>query len=504
MYTIRRKENRLLSRPDLMLMKNDTMCLSKAQEAMILSWQAIGELSTATKHSHMQMRMADGSWEDVFVELFADRLIIKALQNKMRIPRLMGDTAARTVVIEKMAGEALGISITGGADYGMPVLISSVREGSPAAMTRSLLLGDELLQVDMVPCSGLVHVDAVTVLTEARERTQVKFVVRQREDFLDMEEEESVDDYGWKKIKTIPLAFAYAEWSNSHLSSAQKDKMHDSFTVRSATNIFMAATLRMPGGDRRVMAEWLQAITQARFNIPIPMMRKSPYPEGFTGLVLCLKRVHEKLESGNWRDLFVAVTDYDFNLYTSLPLTTSDLKVPLVSVPLLAVRYRSGILKSRTTRVGVHSRELVEGMCSVRTPNGECYYFSAGTLADEKSLARIVRERVSAAVKTTESVTYPARLNNEDVALTLNVNTGMWLHHDSRGDKSLMWHHPFSHLKQTEEDREASVLHLEFGGEGGGIVPLALENSSIVTFVLFNFMAAQLDKAAQPTNCVEC
>ncbi len=51
------------------------------------------------------------------------------------------------VKIYKKATDPLGLSIKGGRDLGMPIVISAIKEAGPVANTRLLYVGDEILEV---------------------------------------------------------------------------------------------------------------------------------------------------------------------------------------------------------------------------------------------------------------------------------------------------------------------------------------------------------------------
>jgi hypothetical protein len=73
---------------------------------------------------------------------------------------------AQTVVLEAGDGKAQGLdfSIRGGAEHGLPVVVSAVREGSQAAKL-GLHVGCELLGVNGIPLLGASHQAVVKALT---------------------------------------------------------------------------------------------------------------------------------------------------------------------------------------------------------------------------------------------------------------------------------------------------------------------------------------------------
>ena len=51
------------------------------------------------------------------------------------------------MVLHKQEGEGLGISISGGAEFQMPIFVSAIREGTAASEGDGLFVGDEIISV---------------------------------------------------------------------------------------------------------------------------------------------------------------------------------------------------------------------------------------------------------------------------------------------------------------------------------------------------------------------
>lgn len=71
----------------------------------------------------------------------------------------------RTVKLYKDAKEALGISITGGKEHGLPILISEIHEGGPAWRSGQLYVGDSILGVNKHDLRDIKHGQAVQILS---------------------------------------------------------------------------------------------------------------------------------------------------------------------------------------------------------------------------------------------------------------------------------------------------------------------------------------------------
>ena len=71
----------------------------------------------------------------------------------------------RTVCLRRNDKEGLGISITGGQEHGVPILISDVHENGPAARSGELFVGDAILNANNIDLRDVMHADAVRILT---------------------------------------------------------------------------------------------------------------------------------------------------------------------------------------------------------------------------------------------------------------------------------------------------------------------------------------------------
>lgn len=72
----------------------------------------------------------------------------------------------RTVVVKRKPGQGLGISITGGREHGVPILISELEARGPAALTEKLFIGDAILFVNDKDLRQACHKEAVDILQQ--------------------------------------------------------------------------------------------------------------------------------------------------------------------------------------------------------------------------------------------------------------------------------------------------------------------------------------------------
>ncbi|CAF1234866.1 unnamed protein product [Rotaria magnacalcarata] len=74
----------------------------------------------------------------------------------------------RTIELHKDAKEALGISITGGKEHGLPILISEIHDDGPAWRCGKLYVGDSILAVNKQDLRDVKHREAVQILSSVK------------------------------------------------------------------------------------------------------------------------------------------------------------------------------------------------------------------------------------------------------------------------------------------------------------------------------------------------
>ena len=119
---------------------------------------------------------ARGKWHDAHVTLTAVSVTVDLLgsfeeDTDDEDPRLSNGNhvpeGKRVVRVVKEDGKGLGISIKGGRENRMPIIISKIFPGMAAEATGQLRVGDAILAVNGQDMSDLTHDEAVQALTRA-------------------------------------------------------------------------------------------------------------------------------------------------------------------------------------------------------------------------------------------------------------------------------------------------------------------------------------------------
>ncbi|XP_017288251.1 Golgi-associated PDZ and coiled-coil motif-containing protein isoform X2 [Kryptolebias marmoratus] len=112
------------------------------------------------------------------------------------LKRSQGVGPIRKVVLVKEDHEGLGISITGGKEHGVPILISEIHPSQPADRCGGLHVGDAILAVNSINLRDAKHKEAVTILSQQRGQIEFEVVYVAPEVDSDDENVEYEDDSG--------------------------------------------------------------------------------------------------------------------------------------------------------------------------------------------------------------------------------------------------------------------------------------------------------------------
>ncbi|XP_008310853.1 Golgi-associated PDZ and coiled-coil motif-containing protein [Cynoglossus semilaevis] len=112
------------------------------------------------------------------------------------LKKTQGVGPIRKVVLVKEDHEGLGISITGGKEHGVPILISEIHPSQPADRCGGLHVGDAILAVNGINLRDAKHKEAVTILSQQRGQIEFELVYVAPEVDSDDENAEYEDDSG--------------------------------------------------------------------------------------------------------------------------------------------------------------------------------------------------------------------------------------------------------------------------------------------------------------------
>ncbi|KAL4234842.1 structural molecule [Mactra antiquata] len=410
----------------------------------------------------------------------------------------------RTVIVIKEETNGLGISIKGGKENKMPILISKIFKGMAADRTGHLYVGDAILAVNGEDLSDATHDEAVRALKNAGKvvEVEVKFL---REITPYFRKNNALNELGWgsqdttqdnnksnwSESKTIPLKLCYL-CRNLSMSDPEKRTIELHSPDGKSSCI-----LRFP--DVPTAHEWFNALhanvtmltSQAVHDANL-VMSSAPNQREITHVGWLSEQLLNDQGTPNWKPVFIALTDKDMLMYDTAPWSKEEWATPFQSHPLLATRLVHSGRQTNANTVDVLSFGTRSG-----TRNGiETHIFRVETQRDLAHWSRALVQGSHGAASLVKEVTCPASWQGYKGKLTLHYENGFALHSlkpVTEGDKpKLLWYFPFEKLRMSADDGHR-LLWLDFGEDGEQELDLESCPKPLV-FVLHTFLSAKVSR----------
>ncbi|KAL8573554.1 hypothetical protein ACOMHN_047825 [Nucella lapillus] len=116
----------------------------------------------------------------------------------LSLKRKHGLGEMRKVVLNKGPEEGLGMSITGGKEHGVPILISEIHEGQPADRCQGLYVGDAILSVNKHDLRNAKHAEAVQLLSQQQGEIQMEVMFVAPDEDSEDDNNEYEDEHGFR------------------------------------------------------------------------------------------------------------------------------------------------------------------------------------------------------------------------------------------------------------------------------------------------------------------
>ncbi|KAM6248762.1 alpha-1-syntrophin isoform 2-T2 [Porphyrio hochstetteri] len=271
----------------------------------------------------------------------------------------------RTVRVVKQDVGGLGISIKGGRENKMPILISKIFKGLAADQTEALYVGDAILSVNGTDLSEATHDEAVQALKKTGKEVilEVKYMKEISPYFKNSSVGATVS---WdpspgalqkrsspllparelREGRTVPLKMCYV--SRKCLPADPEHRYLEVCSADGRVALFLRAK------DEATAQSWLSAI-QANAGALLPRVKEELRAQlAGTSTVAGRDIKHvgwltEQLPSAGTRNLLAVLTDKELLLYGSLPQSRDTLGKPVHSYPLIATRPTSSAWRAPAT-----------------------------------------------------------------------------------------------------------------------------------------------------------
>ncbi|KAL7885246.1 hypothetical protein AOLI_G00055410 [Acnodon oligacanthus] len=420
----------------------------------------------------------------------------------------------RRVRVVKQESGGLGISIKGGRENRMPILISKIFPGLAADQSRALRVGDAILSVNGSDLREATHDQAVQALKKAGKEVtlEVKYI---REVSPLFKKPSMLAELPWDGPWSPSSNFTNTEESPKHGGSKDRKviPLKMSFICRNLTMPDLEnrlLELHSPDGQHTVVLRCKDGPTAHSWFTAIHANIAALLPQTLTHINAYLSsassNMHTQLKHIGWlaeqipldagrlqyRPVVMAITEKDILLFDSVPWTREAWNTPLLTHPLLATRLVHSGSSSSSPSLGA---DLVFSTRSGTSRGVESHVFRVETHWDLSSWTRALVQGAHAAAEIIKEVSVGCVLNRQDVRLILHYDRGFTVlrDHGEPVGGALLFHYPFEKLKMSADDGMRN-LYLDFGGPEGELVFDLHSSPKPVVFVLHSFLSAKLTR----------
>ncbi|XP_030074477.1 beta-1-syntrophin [Microcaecilia unicolor] len=423
----------------------------------------------------------------------------------------------RCIKVAKQELGGLGISIKGGKENKMPILISKIFKGLAADQTQSLYVGDAILSVNSTDLRDATHDEAVQALKKAGKEVvlEVKYM---REATPYVKKGSPVSEIGWETPppesprlgsisfdppsplslsiygdkKNIPLKMCYVtrnmtvpDPENRHIELHSPDAKH---------------TVVLRSKDSATSQAWFNSISSIVSDLTARVIADVKEQLGKTGIAGSQEIKHlgwlaEKVLGENekpWKPVLAVLTEQDLLLYESMPRMKEAWLKPAYSYPLLATRLvhsspgkgspQPGMELSFATRTGTR-----QGI--------DTHMFRAESPRDLSLWTRYIVQGCHNAAELIKEITTLCTFKNQSCRLTIHYENGFSITPESQDGaftKPIL-QCPYEKLKMSSDDG-VRLLCLDFGGKDGEI-QLDLHSCPKPTvFIIHSFLSAKITR----------
>uniref|UniRef100_A0A9L0SLM6 Beta-1-syntrophin n=1 Tax=Equus caballus TaxID=9796 RepID=A0A9L0SLM6_HORSE len=462
-----------------------------------------------------------------------------------QVPEAISNQKRGVKVLKQELG-GLGISIKGGKENKMPILISKIFKGLAADQTQALYVGDAILSVNGADLRDATHDEAVQALKRAgkevllevagpnlSQRTtrlgkgnhrcslpghqegQMKYM---REATPYVKKGSPVSEIGWetpppesprlgggssdplssqsfsfhRDRKSIPLKMCYvtrsmalADPENRQLEIHSPDAKH---------------TVILRSKDSATAQAWFSAIHSNVSDLLPRVIAEVREQLGKTGIagsqeVRHLGWLAEKVPGESekqWKPALVVLTEKDLLIYDSMPRRKEAWFSPVHSYPLLATRLvhsgpgkgspQAGVDLSFATRTGTR-----QGI--------ETHLFRAEISRDLSHWTRSIVQGCHNSAELISEITTACTYKNQECRLTIHYENGFSLTTEPQEGafpKTII-QSPYEKLKMSSDDG-IRMLYLDFGGKDGEFQLDLHSCPKPIVFIIHSFLSAKITR----------
>uniref|UniRef100_A0A915HEW1 Syntrophin n=1 Tax=Romanomermis culicivorax TaxID=13658 RepID=A0A915HEW1_ROMCU len=456
----------------------------------------------------------------------------------------------RIVRIVKQDNSGLGISIKGGKENKMPILISKIFKGMAADLTGQLYVGDAILSVNGESLREATHDEAVRALKKAGKIVdlEVKYL---REVMPYFRKHNILNDLGFDDeimtapkstlkdknrvdIKIIPLKLCYVLRSSlihpdpdQRLIEILSPNSRHTLTIRDGEHFLERYKYKLVDIISRCPSSheadiWFQSLhscaqsllTQANAEVNL-MLGGSPEVKLMGWLAekvsgKCRKNdIQNSDGSLQWKPVFAAVSQNDLLFYDHVPSLKSEWANPHITRPLIATRLVHTTSRSDPVISGL--TDIISFTTRTGTKQGiESHVLRVETHRDLAIWVKTIVRTTYEACALIREVSCPCVWQGRDCRLVLHYDLGLTLMSNTSANSTTLpnatslsngqlpqsqpqiyWRSSFENIKSTGDDGNR-FFWIDFGLESGEQELDLLGSPKPVVFILHSFLSAKV------------
>ncbi|XP_034856146.1 gamma-2-syntrophin-like [Mirounga leonina] len=446
-------------------------------------------------------REASGSTCDVRLKLTKEVLTIQK-RDVVCVGGSSHGTHHRTVTLRREPVGGLGLSIKGGAEHRVPVVISRIFRGHAADQTGMLFVGDAVLQVNGINVEDATHEEVVHLLRNAGDEVTITVeYLRDAPSFLKLPlgSPGPASDHGSRACSPLfdsglhlngnPTSTAPSSPSSPVANEPKYEKRWlDTLSVP----LSMARISRYKAGAEKLRssafevlaldgistgilrfhtaqesADWLRAVSTNISDLTRQRVRTENKCSSPCDQVVHMGWVSERLEGTGschtFRSKFLALKGSSLHVFSTPPVSTLDWVQAEKSYNLCEVLFKlhkfwlaEDYWLHADFGLGPHGLEDTQPYCfSVLVGHGQSRLFSVELGSELAVWERSFQRATSMEVQRSGSRTYTCSWQGETLCFTVDFALGFTCF-DSK-TKNVLWRFKFSQLKGSSDDGNTRV-----------------------------------------------
>uniref|UniRef100_R4GC45 Syntrophin gamma 2 n=1 Tax=Anolis carolinensis TaxID=28377 RepID=R4GC45_ANOCA len=388
----------------------------------------------------------------------------------------------RTVKLHRQPVGGLGLSIKGGAEHKVPVVISKIFKDQAADQSGMLFIGDAVIQVNGISVEGATHEEVAPSSPSSPIANEPKYEKR------------------WLDTLSVPLSMArisrYKAGTNKLRSNAFEVLALDGVS----TGILQYCTAQES-------ADWLRALSTNISDLTLQNMKMANKCCSSSDQVIHMGWVNERLQGADSPQLykckFLALKGSSFYIFSTPPVSTLDWVRAEKIYNLCEVLFKVHKLwlnddcwLQANLYLGIHQDYELEDQrpyCfSVVVGHCKSHYFNVELGSELAVWEKSFQKAIFLDVQRTGSKTYTCSWQGESLCFTLDFALGFTCF-DSK-TKNVLWRFKFSQLKGSSDDGKTRVKLLFQNTETKQIETKELEFQDLTAVLncIHSFIAAKV------------